>query len=125
MKKILVLFFCLFSLATYAQSTNDLVIHLSGTQKAQEVSIPQVLDFPKLLTSDKSYSIVSYELTVLSADSNTPTTFVVKDNKMPQEAIQYLRSLIGKKGKLFFEHIIVSKAGRQRIASSLTYSFNQ
>lgn len=125
MKKIVLLFCCLFALATYAQTANDLVINLSGTQKTKEVSIPQVLDFPKLLPSDKAYTIVSYELTVLPADASAPTSFVVKDNKMPQEAIIYLRSLIGKKGKLFFENIVVSKVGQQRTASSLTYSFNQ
>jgi hypothetical protein len=125
MKKIILLFCCLFAVTAYAQTANDLAIQLSGVQKVNEVSIPQVLDFPKLLTNDKAYTIISYKLTVLPADATTPTSFVVKDNKMPQEAIIYLRSLIGKKGKLFFENIIVSKAGQQRIASSLTYSFNQ
>jgi hypothetical protein len=124
MKKIILLFCCFIAITAYAQTANDLVIQLSGVQ-AKEVSIPQVLDFPKLLTNDKAYTIVSYELIVLPSDATEPTSFVVKDNKMPQEAIIYLRSLIGKKGKLWLEHIIVSKAGQQRMAASLTYSFNQ
>ena len=124
MKKIILLFCCFIAITAYAQTANDLVIQLSGVQ-AKEVSIPQVLDFPKLLTNDKAYTIVSYELIVLPSDATAPTSFVVKDNKMPQEAIIYLRSLIGKKGKLWLEHIIVSKAGQQRMAASLTYSFNQ
>ena len=124
MKKIILLFCCFIAITSYAQTANDLVIQLSGVQ-AKEVSIPQVLDFPKLLTNDKAYTIVSYELIVLPSDATAPTSFVVKDNKMPQEAIIYLRSLIGKKGKLWLEHIIVSKAGQQRMAASLTYSFNQ
>jgi len=124
MKKIILLFCCLIALTTYAQTANDLVIQLSGVQ-TKEVSIPQVLDYPKLLPNDKAYSIVSYELIVLPSDATAPTSFVVKDNKMPQEAIIYLRSMMGKKGKLLIEKIMVSKAGQQRMAASLTYSFNQ
>lgn len=114
MKKLIIvassILFATFTTAiAQSQATQKTFITLGGNESGSTLSIPQILDYPVLVLADKNEKIKSFEITMIPAGELTSTTsYKVENGKLNENVLAELKTLKGRKGKIFIENIIVT-----------------
>lgn len=114
MKKLIIvassILFATFTTAiAQSQATQKMFITLGGNESGSTLSIPQILDYPVLVLADKNEKIKSFEITMIPAGELTSTiSYKVENGKLNENVLAELKTLKGRKGKIFIENIIVT-----------------
>lgn len=125
MKKIGLSLVCfLFSTQFIIAQNNISNLSFGGISTGNNVSIMQVLDYPKLISKNKNISILSYQLRI-EAVGNATQSFEIKNNILSQNAKEFLNSLHDKKGTIYIENIKLKDGAITPENAKLTYTFNK
>lgn len=103
----------LFSLLTISAAAQKEIIHpvnLSGLTSGRTVVIQEVLDHAVLLHEDPAQTIVGYELVIVSKKPAREKTLKMTGPAFSPEAMDYLKTMKGKKGTIVIRNVMTEKA---------------
>jgi hypothetical protein len=110
MKQFLVFLCSLLAINAGAQKIIRQPVNLSGLTSGCTVVIQEVLDHAVLLHEDPAQAIVGYELVIVSKKPAQEKTIKISGPAFSEEAIEYLKSLEGKKGTIDIRNVMTERA---------------